>query len=777
MAIKKINPEELILKFPFGISTEEVEGKPVFFGQERAERAMDIALSVKREGYNIYVAGPQGLGRTTFTLMKLKEKAKSEPPPEDICYYHNFDDPVRPKLLILPPGEGKKLSERIDRIIEDLKENAVKFYETKEFYEKREYILKSAEEQRRKLLEKLSAEASKRGLGIVVTPSGIKILPVLNGRMASEGEIMANPALKADYERRLEEFQDQYREFLRQLRHIEYSVAEAMKNLRKETAKYMIDALFFDLEEEYAGNPAIIKYLVYVKENMIKNVGFFIEWKAVEENIPVRRIVENNINLFKLNVIVDNSNINHAPVIYEEVPTFSNLFGRVNYKWEMGVLYADHNSISAGSMHRARGGYLVLKAEDVLKNPLLWDGIKRTLLNKKIYMEDYPFREIFSIYTGIRPEPVPADIKVVLIGSSYLFHLLSIYDTEFTRLFKVKAEFDPVIRIDGKVREEFPSFVKGIIIKEGIKKEVSSDGLEELFKYAVSLSGSRNRLNVISGYIADVLREAEIFAEDGYIKGEDIKRVIKERRYRSNLIEEKMLELIEEGKIIVEVDGRRAGQINGISVYDLGDISFGKPTRITANVYAGEKGIVDIEREVELSGPIHSKGVLILSGYIGEKYGRNIPLSLSASITFEQSYDEVEGDSASVAELVAILSAIGNISLYQGIGVTGSVDQKGNVQPVGGIKEKVEGFFKACKIKGLTGKQGVVLPRRNYDNLILDDEVIEAVKRGDFHIYCVDTVDDVIEILSGMRAEVFHRKVARALRELSATVHKKKPIK
>jgi len=777
MAIKKIEPEELILRFPFGVSTKEVEGKPVFFGQERAERAMDVALRVKREGYNIYVAGPEGIGRTTFTLMKLEERAKSEPAPEDICYYHNFDEPVRPRLLILPPGEGRKLSERIEGIIEDLKENAVKFYETREFYEKREHILKEAEEQRRKLLEKLSAEASKRGLGIVVTPSGIKILPMLNGRMASESEIMANPALKADYERKLEEFQGQYREFLRQLRHIEYSVAEAMKNLRKETARYMIDTLFFELEEEYADNPEIIKYLLYVKENMIKNVGFFIEWKAVEENIPVRRIVENNINLFKLNVIVDNSGINHAPVIYEEVPTFSNLFGSVNYKWEMGVLYADHNSISAGSMHRARGGYLVLRAEDVLKNPLLWDGIKRTILNKKIYMENYPFREIFSIYTGIRPEPVPADIKVVLIGDSYLFRLLSMYDPEFIRLFKVKAEFDPIVSINEDIKEKFPSFVKGVMVREGISKDVSPDGLEELFKYAVSLSGSRNRINVISGYITDVLREAEIFAEDGYISGEIIKKVIREKRYRSNLIEEKILELIREGKIIVEVDGKRVGQINGISVYDLGDISFGKPTRITANVYAGEKGIIDIEREVELSGPIHSKGVLILSGYIGEKYGRNIPLSLSASITFEQSYDEVEGDSASVAELVTILSAIGNIGLYQGIGVTGSVDQKGNVQPVGGIKEKVEGFFRACKVKGLTGKQGVILPRRNYDNLILDDEVVEAVEKGNFHIYCVDTVDDVIEILSGIKADAFHRKVARSLKELSFTVHKKKPIK
>ncbi len=777
MVVKKIEAEELKLRFPFEKGTEHYEPKPVFFKQERAERAFALALSVKKEGYNIYVAGPDSIGKTTFTLMKLKEKAKEEPPPEDICYYHNFDDPSKPKLLTLPPGRGKKIAEKIEEIIEDLKENAFRFYETKEFYERKEQILKEAEEKRRKLLEKLSAEASKRGLGIVVTPSGIKILPVMNGRLASEGEIMANPLLKADYEKRLEEFQGEYREFLRQLRQIEYGVSEALKNLRKDTARYMIDSLFVELEEEYKELPQVYDFINYLKENMIKNVGFFIEWKAVEENIPVRRIVENNINLFKLNVIVDNGGLEHAPVIHEEVPTFSNLYGRVNYKWEMGVLYADHNSISAGSLHRARGGYLVLKVEDVLKNPLLWDSLKRTLLNRKIYMEDYPLREVFSLYTGIRPEPVPADIKVVLIGGSYIFRLLSIYDNEFNRLFKIKAEFNPVVKIDGDILNDFPSFVKRIIREEGISKEVTPEGLEELFKYAVALAGSRSRINVVSGYIADILREADALSVDSFINGDVVKKVIREKRFRANLIEEKILELIEEGKIIVDVEGKKTGQINGISVYDLGDISFGKPTRITANVYAGEKGIIDIEREVELSGPIHSKGVLILTGYIGEKYGRSMPISLSASITFEQSYDEVEGDSASVAELIAVLSAVGDIPISQSIGVTGSVDQKGNVQPVGGIKEKVEGFYRACKVKGLNGKQGVVLPRRNYDNLVLDEEIIEAVEKGKFHIYCVDTVDDVIEIVTGLKADTFHQKVTKALKDLYAVVQKRKPIK
>ncbi|RME12436.1 MAG: peptidase S16, partial [Aquificota bacterium] len=394
-----------------------------------------------------------------------------------------------------------------------------------------------------------------------------------------------------------------------------------------------------------------------------------------------------------------------------------------------------------------------------------WDAFKKVLMHKKIHMPLHPLEDTIMPLVGISPEPLPADFKVVLIGDPYLYYLLYNYDPEFGRLFKVKADFDPVIDIGEELTDAFPKIFRKIVEEEGLK-HLSADALSELFKHGVELSGSRKKFNMVMGRLVDVVREAQSFAEGkAMIEGSHIKRAIGEKLFRSNLLEEKIRKAIGEGKFILRIEGEEMGQVNGLSVLDLGDYSFGKPSRITASVYMGEKGIVNIEREVELSGPIHSKGVLILSGYMGRKYGRNMPLYLSCTLTFEQSYDEVEGDSASMAELLAILSALAEVPLKQYVAITGSVDQLGNAQPVGGIKEKVEGFYRVCKIFGLRGIEGVIVPWRNYDNLLLDDEVLEAVEKGEFHIYTVDTVDDAVEILTGMKAEKFHELVRRKLRE------------
>ncbi len=765
MSFKELSAEELYLYFGIEKGTDEVEPLAVFPEQDRVEKTFSLALEIEKEGYNVYVSGPESVGRTTYTLRRLKEEAKRRSPPEDVCYYHDFDEPLKPKFLLLPKGLGRKLSKDIDDVIEGLKQRSYRVFESKEYEEERVRRVEEIEKERERILNELSREAQKHDLGIVITPAGIRLLPIVGGRVVSEMEIAQNPLLRERYEANLKGFEERFRDYLRSLRELDYRLSDELKELREKAARFLVESSLHRLMEKYTDIPEVVRFLDKLQENMVRNIQFFVEWKFVEENIPLRRMVESNINLFRLNVVVDNSTLEGAPVIYEEMPTLRSLFGYISYRAEMGILYADHSSIVAGSMLKSRGGYLILRVYDILRNPILWDFLKRTLSHRKVYISGTPMEEMFPLYVGVNPQPVPYEGKVFLIGDYLTYHLLSLYDPEFRRLFKLKAEFNPVVDLKEEVIKDFPSILKTIVVEEKLK-DLTPDGVEEVLKYAVTLSRNRKKINVVFGYITDILREADTISK-GKITGEDVKKAIKEKVYRSNLVEEKIRELIREGELIIESEGKRIGQVNGLSVYDLGDISFGKPSRITASAFIGEKGIIDIEREVELSGPIHSKGVLILTGYLGNRYGKVVPLSLSCTITFEQLYDEVEGDSASVAELIAVLSAIAEVPVKQDIAITGSLDQLGNVQPVGGIKEKVEGFWKVCRELGLTGTQGVVVPSRNYRNLVLDDELIEDVEKGKFHIYTAETVDDVIELVTGMRAREFHRRVLERLRRFS----------
>ncbi|ADC89705.1 peptidase S16 lon domain protein [Thermocrinis albus DSM 14484] len=764
--MRELRAEDLILDVKFNTSTAEVESAEIFIGQDRVKRAFQVALSTWNEGYNIYVSGPESIGRTTYTLQRLMEAAKDQPVPEDICYVHNFDDPLKPLCLLLPAGMGKKLAEEIDRALETLKVELPRAFESKEYEEELAHIGKQVEEKRQKLLDKMAEEARHYGLGVVLTPAGIKLLPLMGKRLIPEEEIYADNRLMEAYEKNLSAFEEKFRDYMRELRELDHFYMEKVFQLKEKVARYVVEKALGRCEERYCHIPQVETFLARLKEELVRNVDLFLSWKSAEANPEWRKALERNFRRFRINVLVDNSHLKGAPVILEEVPSFPALFGKVSYSMEMGVLYADHMSLSPGSLHKARGGYLVVRVLDLLKNPFLWDAFKKVIMHGKIHMQGYPLEDMLVPYVGITPEPTPATLKVALIGDPLTYHLLSLYDPEFGRLFKVKAEFDPVVDLSEEKLRLFPQVIRKVVEKEGLK-HVSADGLEELARYAIKLAGNRKKMSVVMGPLVDLLREAQIFSGDSpFIRGEHVKRAYREKVYRSNLLEEKIQKAIKEGKLFIDIEGSKVGQVNGLSVYDLGDISFGKPTRITASVYMGEKGIINIEREVELSGPIHSKGVLILSGYIGNTYGRDIPLHLTCNITFEQSYEEVEGDSASVAELVAILSAIAEVPVRQDIAITGSVDQRGNVQPVGGIKEKVEGFYKVCKLMGLTGTQGVVLPEANVDDLVLEDELIEAVDKGLFHIYAVRHVDEVIELLTHMKAEQFHRLVRRKLVDL-----------
>ncbi|MBK3333225.1 AAA family ATPase [Persephonella atlantica] len=762
MGIKKIFPEDIKLQFTVDTPTYRVKPQPVFFGQERVENAFNIALKTEKEGYNLYVAGPEGIGKITYTKLKLHEAARKKKTPEDIFYHANFEEPQKPKFVSVPAGVGRKLAKDISRVIENLKETVVRQFESKEFEDERVRLIKKIEEEKSHILNQLKRDAESYGLATVVTPAGIQFIPIVQGKASPE--FLRVPEIKAEFEKKVEMFDERFRDYMRQIRELDYQLFESLRELKEKVSRYVIDNAFYKIEEKYRYLKQVIQFLEYLKQHMSERIDIFIRWKMLEGDFLLQKAVEREIDIFRINVVVDNSRQEGAPVIYEQVPTFKTLFGYISYRAEMGILYADHMSIVAGSLFKARGGYIIFKIRDILKNPILWENLKRVIIHKKIYLSHYPVEEIFPFHVGIYPEPVPFNITVVLVGDSLMYQLLSMFDPDFNRLFKVKAEFDPVVELNETVIKKFPVLVKHIITQEKLK-DVETDGLSELLRYAVELSGSRKKINTVFSHITDLLREADAICEEKFITGKTVKKVIKDRRFRLNLIEEKLRRMFAEGKLIVNIEGKKVAQVNGLSVIELGDFSFGKPSRITASSYIGEKGIINIEREVELSGPIHSKGVMILSGYVGHKYGKDTPLALSCSIAFEQSYGEVEGDSASAAELIAVLSSISEIPVRQEIAITGSIDQLGNIQPVGGIKEKVEGFYSVCKILGLNGKQRVIIPLRNFDNLVLDDEVIEAVEKGNFHIYTIDHIDDAIKLMTETDPLDFHRQVKEKLVE------------
>ncbi len=777
MAWKKLSYRILEIKSPYKKGTKNIEVKEdSFIFQERVEKAFNLALCLDEEGYNVYVCGPRGIGRTRYTLKRIKENASQKETPPDICYVNNFKEPYKPKALVLPPGYGKKLAEGIERILDFLKKETSKAFEGKEYEEELAKLSKEIDAEKEKVMNELVEKAKEHNLVVLFGPEGIRLMPQFKVQTpVPQEELLNDPQIREQYQKHIKEFEPTFREYIRRLRELDNAFGDSLFKLREKIAQKLIDRAFAKLEEEFKEVKEVQEYIKSLKRELSKNLHLFIEWEKAKGNFIVQANINKALNVFRINVLVDNSETRGAPVVHERIPTLKGLFGQINYRAEMGILYADHLSLTAGTLHRANGGYLVLDLWELLKNPYIWILLKRALLHKKLYLMGGMAEEIPVPHVGLLPEPVPFSAKVFLIGDRYLYHFLSNYDEEFLQLFKIKAEFDPVIKINNEILEAFPKIIKKIVEEKKLK-ELDASALSEIFKFAVYKSGNKNKINVVVQNLIDVLREADVLSKNEVITGEDIRRAIKEKILRVNLVEEKIRELVKEGKIILDTEGEKIGQINGLSVYDLGDYSFGKPSRITANVFPGSKGIVNIEKEIDMSGPIHSKGVLILSSYLYNKYSSDFPLQLSCTITFEQAYEPVEGDSASAAELIAILSAISKVPVKQYIAVTGSVDQFGNIQPVGGIKEKIEGFYKVCKIVNFTGKQGVIVPAKNFDNILLDEEVLEDIKARKFHIYIVETIDDVIEILTGIKAERFHKKVLQGLKDFYEK-SKEKPSK
>ncbi len=737
-------------------STDQLTPLEGIIGQERAARALHFGIDIKERGFNIYVSGAPGTGKKTAVKDFLERTARTKPAPSDWCYVNNFRNPYEPKAVKLPSGEGGEFQRNMKSFIEEIRRILPKAFESEDYASKREARVKTIERERNELLTRLNQRAAKEGFVLQSTPIGILIVPVMQGRPLSDPEFMALPEqARVDLEKKRESLRSELRSAMRQLRELQKKVSEEIQKLNREVATFAIGHLIDSLIEKYEKIPDIKTYLEDTRNDILENLPKFIqEPQTPQTPFPAPWLAELPFKKYEVNLVVDNSDLKGAPVIMELNPTHHNLFGRIEKEAQFGVLTTDFTMIRSGSLHKANGGYLVLPAEDLIRNLFSYDSLKRALTNECLTIEEAGERLGFITTKGLRPEPIPLNVKVLLIGHPYIYNQLYTLDIGFRELFKVKADFDTTMDRTEENMQKYASFVCTFCQKESLN-HLESTALARIVEYGSRLAQDKSKLSTRFGELADIIREANFYAtreKSEYVTATHVKTAIDEKVYRSNLIQEKINEMIERNVLLIDTEGEAVGQVNGLSVLSLGDFAFGAPSRVTASVGLGREGIVDIQREAKLAGPIHTKGVMILGGYLAERYTQDKPLTLSARLVFEQSYGMVEGDSASSTELYAIISALSGIPIKQQFAVTGSVNQKGEVQAIGGVNEKVEGFFEVCKAKGLTGEQGVLIPHSNVQNLMLKEEGVEAVQQNKFRIFPVATIDQGIEILTGVKS-------------------------
>jgi lon-related putative ATP-dependent protease len=740
-------------------STHDLVRLSEIIGQERAVRALKFGLGIKNHGFNMYVAGYPGTGRKSAVRSFVEAQAKVQPVPPDWCYVNNFVNQYEPKAIQFPSGKGKEFREDMKNFIENVKNVLPKAFESEDYASRREATIRELENQRKQLIEELSVKAQREGFVIQTTPIGLLLIPVLDGKPLSEEEMLALPQkMKDKFQEKREQLETEFRNTMRQLIDMERRIHEALKKLNKEVALYAIGNQVESINEKYRDTPEVTAYLRAIENDILDNLQQFVKRGSSEapEQLPFSLpwMKEDPYKKYEVNVIIDNSETKGAPVVVESNPTYHNLLGRTEKEAQFGALTTDFSMIRAGSIHKANGGYLIIPVEELLRNPFSYDGLKRDLRDGNIVIEEPEERYGFLSVKTLKPQPISLATKVILIGTPYIYQLLFQLDPDFKELFKVKAEFDTVMdRTEDKVMQ-YASWVCALCEKENLK-HLDGTGIAKLVEFSSRVADDQYKLSIEFSYVADIIRESNYYStqeNSEFITGEHVKKAVEEKVYRSKLIQEKIQEMIKRGFFLIDTVDVSIGQVNGLSVMGLGDFAFGNPSRVTASVGLGREGVIDIEREAKMGGPIHTKGVLILSGYINDKFARDKPLSLSARIVFEQNYEGVEGDSASSTELYSILSALSRLPIKQNIAVTGSVNQKGEVQAIGGVNEKIEGFFEVCKLKGLTGQQGVMIPESNVQNLMLKEEVVDAVKTDKFNIYSVKTIDEGIEFLTGKKA-------------------------
>ena len=738
-------------------TTRELEPFVGTIGQTRGIKAMEFGLNIDIKGYNLYLEGPTGIGKTIYAKDKLNAIAKTKPVPDDWCYVYNFENPNEPVAISLPAKMGREFTNDMTQFIENMKVEIKSAFNNQDFATEKANIEKSVEEKKVKLIEKLNRDATRQGFEIKNTPSGIYFLPMINGKTLSEDEFNAlDEATKNDFEMRSVEIQKQTIETMSKIKELERKANEKMNSWQNNIALFAVSIQINELRNKYKKFPKIQVFLKDVQKDILANLNEFITEPAQQPQHPMGKMdIQKPWQKYKVNLFIDNSNLDGAPVIIDSNPSYYNLFGKLEYENTYGTLRTDFTLIKSGLIHKANGGYIVLQIRDLLTNPVIWDSFKRVLRTKLIYVDtlkDYQMNTV--AIASLKPEPIPVNIKVILVGPSNIYYQLLNCDEDFKKLFKVKVEFDEEAPRTDANMFKIAQFIHNFCEKEKAP-HFNSGAVAEVIEYCSRMVENQNKLSTQLNEITELLGEACTWAKmEGAktVTSAYVKKAVAERIERINKYDQRLIEMIQNGTIMIDTDGQRVGQINGLSVMNIGDYSFGKPAKITANTYVGKSGIVNVEREVELSGTSHSKGVMILSAYIGEKFAQERPLSLSASLCFEQMYNGVDGDSASSTELYAILSSLSGLPIKQNIAVTGSVNQKGEIQPIGGVTDKIEGFFSICKLRGLTGEQGVMIPHQNIKNLNLNDDVIKAVKEGMFHIYAIKNVDEGIELLTGVPA-------------------------
>jgi len=738
-------------------TTAEVAPLTEIIGQDRAVRALHFGLGMKDDGYNIYVAGVPGTGKMTAVRGFLEEVAKDQPVPDDWCYVNNFEDSYHPHVLRLPPGKARELRSDMQSLITGAKREITRAFESEQYASQREKLVSDLQERQQAIFSNTQNQARSQGFVLQSSAAGLMIIPLVDDKPMSDQDFAKLPPQEQqEIRQRREKVEEQLKAAMKQAHALEKETQKQLEELDHQVTLYAVGHLMDDIKQKYMELPDVQAYLQAVQTDIVAHAQ---EFRATEEQrqpVPMQTpwMEEAKWRKYQVNVLVDNGSTQGAPVVTELNSVYTNLFGRIEKEAQFGALHTDFTLIKAGALHRALGGYLVLPVEDLLRNNFSYDGLKRTLRNREICIEEVAERLGFMSTKSIMPEPIPVDTKVVLVGSTSLYHVLYAYDEEFDELFKVKADFDTQMPHTLENERLYVCFVARICEQQGLIP-FDGTGVAKVIEYSSRLAEDQDKLSTRFADIADILSEANYWAaqdQSDIVSADHVSRAINEKVYRSNLVQERIQEMVQRGRILIDTTGEEMGQVNGLSVVNMGDFQFGQPSRITVSLGLGRAGVVDIERRVDMGGPIHSKGVMILSGFFIDRYTQETPLTLTARLVFEQSYGGIDGDSASSTELYALLSRLAELPIRQGIAVTGSVNQKGEVQAVGGVNHKIEGFFDVCKAKGLTGDQGVMIPASNVSNLMLREDVVDAVRQGQFHIYAVSHVDQGIEILTGTPA-------------------------
>ncbi len=741
-------------------TTDELEPISTGIGQERGIKALEFGLNVDINGYNVYVEGPYGVGKTAYVKNYLSTISKKKKVPNDWCYVYNFANPNEPVAISLPAGQGKEFKATMDAFINEIKVDIKNTFNNEDFEKEKNLIKQEYETKRTLLLEKLNQTSAEYGFTVKSSQNGIYMMPILNGKTIAEDEFnKLDDAVKKDFEEKSSIVQQHIMTAISEIKSIERESDKRIEEWQSNVALLTINGHINLIKSKYKRNKKINNFLESIKKDILKNINLFTaDEKAIEGKLQGPQAAHPEVYKpwlnYRVNLFIDNNNLEGAPFVADTNYSYHNIFGKLEYENYYGTLKTDFTMLKPGLLHIANGGYLVFQANDLLTNSLCYDALKKVLRSKTLGIENAADPRSSMVMISLKPEPIPLDLKVILIGDENIYQTLLAMDPDFRKLFKIKVEFADEAPLNRDNMIKLSRFVKGYCDHEELPP-LDNKAMAKVIEYASKLADNQEKLATRFTDLSVIVGEAATWAKLGkskIITEEYITKALTEKVDRVKKYDERYMEMIKDDTLLISTSGSNVGQINGLTIMNVGDYTFGKPVKITANTYTGKNGIINIEREVELSGSSHSKGILILSGYLGEMFAQDMPLSLTASICFEQLYSGVDGDSASSTELYALLSSLSEIPINQAFAVTGSVNQKGQIQPIGGVNDKIEGFFQVCKMRGLDGSHSVIIPKQNIRNLNLSDEVVQAVKESKFHIYAITTIDEGIELLTGVPA-------------------------